>query len=155
MTVFYYFFLPSVYMQKSVSITYRQKSLCVLNNSQGLSFLSSLLPQIQKKKKSVSVSPINNPLGFDFRQREICSTSGHKLHGKESPKGERSSLCVVIESGDSTLKISTKLEIKEKTEKSSILFPSTSLTWVLSHPWSVSRLGSHGCTGMGRDSWAG
>lgn len=111
MTVFYYFFLPSVYMQKSVSITYRQKSLCVLNNSQGLSFLSSLLPQIQKKK-SVSVSPINNPLGFDFRQREICSTSGHKLHGKESPKGERSSLCVVIESGDSTLKISTKLDRK-------------------------------------------
>ena len=48
-----------------------------------------------------------------------------------------------------TLTISTKLEIKDKTEKSSILFPSTSLIWVLSRPWSLSRLRAHDCT----DRW--
>ena len=69
-------------------------------------FLASTNTKKKKKKKKpkkpVSVSPINNPLGLDFRQREICSTSDHKLYGKESPKEERSSLRVIIESDDYT-----------------------------------------------------
>ena len=92
-------FLPSKYPHTSGPLTYTQKSLSVIDNSQGFSppfFLST------NTKKSVYL--IDNPEGHDFQQRELCATFCNNLCGKRIPKTrDMLFVYVIIESGGCTL----------------------------------------------------
>ena len=76
---------------------------------------------------------------------ELSSAFCNNLYGKRILKTRVTlSVYVIVESDGCPLTRGAKLEIKEKSKKRNpILFPPTPWLEFLSHPWSLSRLGSH------------
>lgn len=130
-------FLPSTYAQKSVSLTYTKNSISLRNNSQKWSSEIDIPqgPDTQHFARTSMAKVQKNTIEISHRHIILSQVAVH---------WQQSQHCKLT-----MLQHSKAMMLKRRKEKQCLLY-SLQPPWLglVSHPWTLSGLGSHSWTGM-------